>query len=81
MTSNINKWICITKDFTNFTYGKIYEGIEKGNLLDVANDKGERHLPAIFGYNGPGNFVEYFVTVEKWKEIRNNKIQKILCLK
>jgi hypothetical protein len=77
----IKSWVCITRNFSNFTYGKIYEGVDRISVLDIPNDEGERHLPAKFGYNGPGNFVEYFVTLEKWQEIRNNKIQQILCSK
>jgi hypothetical protein len=72
------KWICITKNFTNFTYGKIYEGVERNSLLDIPNDKGERHLPAKSGYNGPGVFVEYFVSLDKWQEIRRGKINQVL---
>jgi hypothetical protein len=76
------KWVCITKNFNNFTYGKIYEGyvisVERNSLLDIPNDKGERHLPAKFGYNGPGVFVEYFVSLDKWQEIRRGKINQVL---
>ena len=72
------KWVCITERFSNFTYGRIYEGVEINSLLDIPNDKGERNLPAKYGYDGPGVFVEYFVTLDKWQEIREGKINQVL---
>jgi hypothetical protein len=74
------KWVCVTKNFSDFTYGKVYEGNinESGTLLDIPNDKNQRYLPAKYGYNGPGVFVEYFVSLDKWQEIRRGKINQVL---
>lgn len=73
------RWICVTDKFDKFTYGKVYEGeLQSKNLLNIPNDYGEYHLPAKWGYDGPNNFIEYFVNEERWQEIRNQKINKIL---
>lgn len=82
------KWVCVTKDWDTFTYGKIYEGEVNGSLLDVANDLGERTYPAISGSIPIGNYKEsrryfgaptkkvyYFITLDEW---RQQQIEKIL---
>lgn len=71
------KWICLTKKFNGFTYGKTYEGNKVGNNIDVTNDYGYNPFPAISGYNGPGNLVVYFRPVDEW---RKKKINEILGL-
>lgn len=80
------KWVCVTKDWDTFTYGKVYEGELNGSLLDVENDFGERHLPALYGvepiirmtdvrsFGQPTNKVYYFITLEEWREQQINKI-------
>lgn len=73
------RWVCVTDKFDKFTYGKVYEGKSKSeNLINIPNDYGEYHLPAQFGYDGPNDFIEYFVTEERWQEIRNQKIENLL---
>jgi hypothetical protein len=81
-----NKWVCITKDWDFFTYGKIYEGELQGNLLNVPNDLGEYYLPALFRYEAiethkesrrygiPRKKVYYFITLEEWRQQRIEKI-------
>lgn len=64
------KWVCVTKDWDTFTYGKVYEGKLDGSLLDVKNDRGERWYPALFGSGG----VYYFIPIEEWREKQINKI-------
>jgi hypothetical protein len=83
----INKWVCIIKSWDSFTYGKIYEGELQGDLLNVPNDFGEYHLPALFRYEPIENYKEsrryygipnkkvyYFITFEEWREQQINKI-------
>jgi hypothetical protein len=91
---NNSKWVCVTKSWDSFTYGKIYEGellrsnkeID-GDLLNVPNDFGEYHLPALFRYEPIENYKEsrryygiprkkvyYFITLEEWREQQINKI-------
>lgn len=73
------RWICVTDKFDKFTYGKVYDGeLKSRNLLNIPNDEGDYHLPAKWGYDGPDNFVEYFVDELRWQEIREQKINKIL---
>jgi hypothetical protein len=73
------KWICVTDKFNKFTYGKVYEGeLQNKYLLNIPNDENNYHFPARCGYDGPGNFVEYFVDEERWQELRNKKINLIL---
>lgn len=69
------KWVCVTNNFENFTYGNIYEGERKGSLLNIPNDKNEFVMPALFGYIP--EYVEYFITYEKWEKIRKEKSEKI----
>jgi hypothetical protein len=84
----MNKWVCVTKAWDSFTYGKIYEGELQGDLLNVPNDFGEYHLPALFRhepieiykesrryYGIPTKKVYYFITLEEWRE---QQIEKIL---
>ena len=84
---NNSKWVCVTKSWDSFTYGKIYEGellrsnkSIDGDLLNVPNDLGEYHLPALFRYaitkdEGTHVKVYYFITLEEWRE---QQIEKIL---
>jgi hypothetical protein len=93
---NNSKWVCVTKSWDSFTYGKIYEGellrsnkAIDGDLLNVPNDFGEYHLPALFRYaitkdegtHAMDNHKEsrkkvyYFITLEEWRE---QQIEKIL---
>ena len=74
------KWVCITKDWEHFTYGKIYEGDLNTTLLDIENDIGERHMPCLYGseviiskmnkryYGPPTKRVYYFLTLEEWRD-------------
>jgi len=84
---NNSKWICVTKSWDSFTYGKIYEGELQGDLLNVPNDFGEYLLPALFRsepienykesrryYGIPTKKVYYFITLEEWRERRIDDI-------
>ena len=81
------KWVCVTKDWDTFTYGKTYEGELEGDLLNVPNDFGNYHLPCLFRwetienykearryYGAPKRKVYYFITLEEWREQQINKI-------
>ena len=83
----INKWVCVTKDWENFTYGKVYEGNISGSLLDVENDAGERTSPCLSGIKTHTNIygvglydkmvkekVSYFIQLDEWRENQINKI-------
>ena len=84
----MSKWICVTKDFSKFTYGKVYDGEVNmsGTLLDVPNDLGERTYPALYGvepiirmmevrsFGQPTKKVYYFLTLEEWREKQINQI-------
>jgi hypothetical protein len=84
---NNSKWICVTKSWDSFTYGKIYEGELQGSLLNVPNDFGEYNLPALFTTESIDNHKEsrryygmskkkvyYFIPLEEWREQQINKI-------
>jgi hypothetical protein len=60
--------VCIKHDWETFTYGKKYVVLmdQIGSIIDVANDKGLRHMPAS----------NYFVTIEEWRQIRIDEIIK-----
>ena len=82
----MNKWVCVTKDWDTFTYGKIYEGEVNGSLLDVPNDLGERTYPALYGvepiirmmeirsFGHPTKKLYYFIPLEEWREKQINQI-------
>ena len=65
--------VCITKDWESFTYGKKYEVLmdQIGSIIDVANDRGLRHMPC---YEGKDN--RYFMTLEEWRLTRIDEIIK-----
>lgn len=81
------KWVCITKDWEHFTYGKTYEGELVGSLLDIENDIGDKPMPCLHGvrqiismmnkryYGPPTEKVYYFLTLEEW---RNKQIEDII---
>jgi hypothetical protein len=75
------KWVCVTKYWENFTYGKVYEGDISGSLLDVENNIGERTLPALYRKEcteyllEPTKKIYYFIPLEEWRE---QQIEKIL---
>lgn len=79
----MNKWVCITKDFRHFTYGKIYEGELSGSLFDFKDDTGEKSMPCLFGSvleekshtrYGPKRHIQYFLSLEEWREKQINDI-------
>ena len=82
----MNKWVCITKDWGHFTYGKTYNGELVGSLLDVENDIGERSMPSLYGikqiismmnkryYGPPSEKIYYFLTLNEWREKQINEI-------
>lgn len=82
----MNKWVCVTKEFGHFTYGKTYEGELLGSLLDVENDIGDRSMPCLYGsreiipmmntryYGPPTEKVYYFLPLEEWREKQINDI-------
>lgn len=43
------------------------------NLVDVINDFGENPVPCLYGYD-EGKRVDYFITLDQWREINLNKI-------
>jgi hypothetical protein len=65
--------VCITRDWERFTYGKKYEVLmdQIGNVIDVANDQGLRHMPC---YEGAGS--RYFATLEEWRCMRIEELTK-----
>jgi hypothetical protein len=83
----MNKWVCVTKDWNHFTYGKTYEGEQLGSLLDVEDDIGDRPMPCLYGvesvipmmnttyYGPPTKKIYYFLTLEEW---RNKQINKVI---
>ena len=75
------KWVCVTKYWDSFTYGKIYEVELQGDLLNVPNDFGNYHLPALFRWETIEDYKEhqkrkvyYFISIEEWREQRIEKI-------
>jgi hypothetical protein len=74
------KWVCVTKDWKGFTYGKTYEGELNGTLLDVPDDTGYRSHPSLFrksiNKKPPTEKVYYFLTLEEWREKQINEIIK-----
>ena len=65
--------VCFTREWENFTYGKKYEVLmdQIGNVIDVANDRGLRHMPS---YERQDR--RYFLTLEEWRLIRIDEIIK-----
>lgn len=75
---NIKKgdWIvCVCDKWESFTYGKKYKVLSdvNFNLVDVINDFGENPVPCLYGYD-EGKRVDYFITLDQWREINLNKI-------
>ena len=86
----MGKWVFVCKVWQNFTYGKVYEGeLEPFNdsILNVPNDKGELCQPSLYGIEECGDYksvvrrygaayrkVQYFVTLEEWRESKINEI-------
>jgi hypothetical protein len=65
------KVICLNKNFTSLTYGKVYDLIkDEGSYILLVNDKGTISSPSkqTLGFQN-------FISVE---EFRNKKIEKIL---
>ena len=75
------KWVCVTKSFLNFTYGKVYEGelSSSGTILNVTDDIGNKPQPSYYRpwFERPFDDVKYyyFISLEEW---RNRKINEIL---
>jgi urease accessory protein UreE len=62
--------VCITKDFSEFTFGKQYILYsDSSSLLPITSDLGNRHLPA---YYSPDEY--YFLPLSVWRELKINKI-------
>jgi len=82
----MNKWVCVTKDWGSFTYGKIYEGELNGSLLDVCDDTGYRSHPCLHGsreiipmmntryYGPPTEKVYYFIPLDEWRDKQIDEI-------
>lgn len=82
------KWVCITKKFGYFTYGKTYIGKKIGGLLDIVNDNGDKSMPALYGstvesnvydsgflYGGPKTTkIIYFIPLKEWREKQIDKL-------
>ncbi len=72
-TLYMNKWVCNTKNFGHFTYGKTYEGEVFGSLLDVKDDIGQNPMPCLYGTELsistiPTKRIYYFITLEEWRD-------------
>jgi hypothetical protein len=65
--------VCVTDKWERFTYGKKYVVLmdQIGNVIDVANDRGLRHMPC---YEFQDR--RYFLTLEEWRLIRIDEIIK-----
>lgn len=71
-------YICLTDKFTNFTLGKIYIGRIVSpfwdneprlySYIEIFNDIGIVSYPSKFGYDGPDNFVIYFMELNEWRQ-------------
>lgn len=64
-------YICLTDKFTNFTLGKIYLGeivSPRYSYIEIFNDIGILSYPSKFGYDGPDNFVIYFMELNEWRQ-------------
>ncbi len=83
----MNKWVCINKNWNDFTYGKIYEGGLQNSILDIESDNGERLYPSLYGigyFEMPymaktsklcGRRIYNFIPLEEW---RQQQIEKII---
>ena len=66
--------VCVTKDFTAFTYGKSYEVLnEVSSLIDLIDDYGDRPLPCLYGVID-NKRVPYFIPLDEW---RDKKLKEI----
>lgn len=75
------KWVCVTRNFQNFTYGKIYEGelTNSKTTLNIINDLGYKTLPSYYSSCFErGQRYYYFLSLEEW---RDKQIDKILYTK
>lgn len=70
--------ICNTKSFNGFTFGKMYKGyVNYGNIFNTLNDKGEISSPCITGIRwifDRTEKVDYFISLDEWREIRIKKL-------
>lgn len=84
----MTKWVCVTKNFKNYIYGKIYEGDLRGDLLNVPNDFGWFDKPSLYyieevtnykfstkRHGVPNKRIYHFITLEEWRE---NLLEQIL---
>lgn len=72
-------YICLTDKFTNFTLGRIYHGdivSPRYSYIEIINDIGIRSYPSKFGYDGPNNFVIYFMELNEWRQKQLGNILK-----
>jgi hypothetical protein len=81
--NNSDKWVCVTKSWDSFTYGKIYEGDLEGELLNVPNDFGEYHLPALYRWEPIDNYKEskrFYVDSRQMEFIPKRKVYYFITL-
>lgn len=77
----MNSWVYIHSGFSNFTTGCIYNCFDsyevstKIGYLRLIGDNGELSTPSVCGWNGPNNFIVYFMPLYEW---RCNRIDSIL---
>lgn len=73
------KYICLTDNFHNFTLGKIYQGviISPNSYIELTNDKGGPSYPSKFGYDGPDNYVVYFMELNEWRQKQLDIVLKV----
>ena len=70
------KYICLNSGFSVFTKGRVYNSYKskRYNTLYLINDLGEESTPSISGYNGPNNFVVYFMEITEWRKKQIDRI-------
>jgi hypothetical protein len=74
-------FVCITKDFKYFTYGKIYyyphpfAWDNSPPYLTLTNDIGRVDYPSLWGYDNERTIVFYFEPAWKW---RHKKLERLL---
>lgn len=76
MYISIMDYMCVTDGFSTFKKGKIYSEYKTRvyNILYLINDLGKESSPAIWGFDGPGNKVIYFVELNEWRDKQIDKL-------
>lgn len=66
--------VCITENFTEFTFGKQYKlysdlDVPGSHILPIISDKGRNTYPAYYAPTG-----YYFLPLQVWRELKLNKV-------